>query len=191
MDDLSEILKQITDYIKNPDCPTQKIKSFDAILKTLAVILVVAFILNFSFVLIIGILEGVGLFSMDDHAITKMFDELSPIMIIIAAVVLAPVFEELIFRAPLTLFCRFKNDFEYFFYGFALVFGYMHIANYELNGTIWLLSPILVAPQILLGLLLGYIRVNIGLVYSILFHAVYNAIIVIPGVIFHSMGITP
>lgn len=186
MEDFTIIINKIITYIKKPNCIREENQTSNHIFKTLLTILGLAFALNFFFIIIIGGLESFGLFSMDDHAINKMFEELSPIMIIAAAVVIAPIFEELIFRAPITLFCQYKKHFAWIFYTFAFAFGYMHIANYELNTTIWLLSPILVAPQIILGLLLGYIRVNFGLIYAMLFHAVYNAILIVPSVLFYT-----
>lgn len=186
MEDIQITVNHIFNYIKNPTCTKREELSTKDIVKTLLTILGLSFAFSFFFIIIISGLESLGLFSMDDHAITKMFEELPPIAIIGAAVVIAPIFEELIFRAPITLFCYYKKSFRWIFYGFALAFGYMHIANYELNTTIWLLSPILVAPQIVLGLFLGYIRVTLGLIYSILFHAVYNAILIVPSVLFYA-----
>jgi len=186
MEDIPVIIKKVFNYIKNPHCNFEETNTTKDIVKTLLTILGLSFILNFFFIIIIGSLEQLGLFSMDNHAVSKMFEDYSPIMVIFMAVVLAPVFEELIFRAPITLFCKYKSAFRWIFYGFALAFGYIHIFNYELNTTILLLSPILVAPQIILGFFLGYIRVRFGLLYAILFHAVYNAILTVPSVLFYS-----
>lgn len=186
MEDIRTTLKNILDYIKNPNCDRDEDQTLVKKGTLLAIILGLAFALNFFFVLIIAGLEQLGLFNMEDHAINQMFEDLSPVMIIAAAVVLAPVFEELIFRAPITLFCKYKKAFRWIFYGFAILFGYVHITNFELTTNVLLISPILVAPQILLGLLLGMIRVKLGLIYSILFHAVYNAILVIPSVLLYT-----
>lgn len=186
MEDVPIIVKNVLNYIKNPHCIEDKNFSAKHILKSLLTILALAFICNFFFIAIIGGLEALELFSMDNHAITKMFEEMSSLMIIVAAVIIAPLFEELLFRGPLPLFCGFPKAFKWIFYGFALAFGYMHIFNYDTtNINIWLLSPILVAPQIVLGLFLGYIRMHFGLIYAMLFHAFYNAILVIPGVLFY------
>lgn len=53
----------------------------------------------------------------------------------------------------------------------------MHITNFEINTTIILLSPVLVLPQILLGGYFGYVRVRLGLQWSILLHSMYNGIL--------------
>ena len=59
----------------------------------------------------------------------------------------------------------------------TVAFGLMHITNFEPSLNIYLLAPILVAPQILIGINLGYLRVRFGLIWSILFHAFYNGIL--------------
>jgi membrane protease YdiL (CAAX protease family) len=139
---------------------------------------------NFIFVMAIGTIEQVGLIDIEDHAVNQMFEDYSPMIIVLFAVILAPFFEELIFRAPLTLFCKYKKAFRWIFYAFALIFGYVHITNYELTTNVLLFSPILVGPQIILGLFLGVIRVKLGLIYAMFFHAFYNGILVIPSVLF-------
>ncbi len=186
MTDITSILQNIYTYIKNPTCERHEDLTVKDKGTLLLIILGLAFVINFFFILLIGGLEQLGLFSMEDHAINKMFENLSPLIIIFTAVVVAPVIEELIFRAPITLFCGSGKTFRWIFYGFAILFGYVHITNYELTTNVLLISPVLVAPQIILGLLLGMIRVKLGLIYSIIFHAVYNAILVIPGVLLYT-----
>ena len=66
------------------------------------------------------------------------------------------------------------NKYNLYFYLSAISFGAAHIANYEFSHFIPLLPIFLVLPQIFAGLLLGYIRVFMGLRWSILFHALHN-----------------
>jgi len=190
MIDITTTLQNIYAYIKNPTCEQDEELTLKEKGVFLLIVLGLSFTINFLFVFLIGGLEQLGLFSMEEHAMSKMFEEFTPMLIVFAAVVMAPVLEELIFRAPITLFCKYKTNFRWIFYGFAIVFGYVHITNYELTTNVLLISPILVAPQIILGLFLGMVRVKFGLLYSILFHAVYNAILVIPGVLFYAPEIT-
>ena len=73
-----------------------------------------------------------------------------------------------------------SSKFKYFFYGTSLIFGLLHIFNF--TGNLYLMLAfliILTAPQIVGGLILGYIRMNYGLVYSILFHITGNGFIII------------
>lgn len=44
---------------------------------------------------------------------------------------------------------------------------------------------ILVAAQFFLGLVLSYIRLNHGIKWAIVFHEVYNAVLIIPVICFY------
>lgn len=65
------------------------------------------------------------------------------------------------------------------FYGATLLFALVHLINFELSARLLLFAPLLVLPQFLLGLVLGYVRVRQGLLWAIALHAVYNGIILI------------
>lgn len=67
------------------------------------------------------------------------------------------------------------SRFKYFFYGTTIVFGLLHATNYVGNPWIILVfAPILGAPQLIVGSMLGYIRMKHGLVYSMMFHMFFN-----------------
>lgn len=129
-----------------------------------------------------SILAILGVYNPDTHAIAKMFEEEETYSIILGAVVIAPIAEELIFRGPLTLFS--KKYFRIAFYSFAIIFGYVHLLNFEITTKILIFSPLLVLPQIVLGLVFGYIRVRFGLLYSMLLHGCYNGVLIIPAALF-------
>ena len=68
--------------------------------------------------------------------------------------------------------------FNILFYSSVLLFGIVHIFNYlPLTWQTWLLAPILVSPQLILGSMLGFIRVRYGILYAILFHMMVNALL--------------
>ncbi len=67
----------------------------------------------------------------------------------------------------------FVRAFVWLFYANALVFAAMHLANYP---EISLLALPLVLPQFWTGLMLGFIRLRIGLIAAILTHIVSNAV---------------
>ena len=69
-----------------------------------------------------------------------------------------------------------NKHFKYFYWSSSIIFGLLHAFNF--SGSIWHLigfSFILGSPQILAGFILGYIRMNNGLRYSILFHILINS----------------
>lgn len=64
------------------------------------------------------------------------------------------------------------------FYYTAILFGLMHLSNYK---DLTLTDPSFVfyiASQVFGGLGLGYLRIRYGLVYSMLFHALFNFVMV-------------
>lgn len=74
-----------------------------------------------------------------------------------------------------------ERRFPLLFYFSALLFGLIHLSNYDL-GTIGvvdaLAAPLLVSAQLLGGLLLGYCRVRLGIFAAMGQHAAYNGLLV-------------
>ena len=64
------------------------------------------------------------------------------------------------------------------FYGIALLFGAVHITNYD--AQVWPFLPVLVLPQIIIGLLLGFVRLRYGFIWGFLLHAFHNGCLLLP-----------
>jgi hypothetical protein len=150
-------------------------------------------------------LEQLGLWEENMHSLQKIFQEMEPVLIFFFAVIMAPLLEEVMFRLILRFRSNFlilwsihigvalhlgqkrsllktarkvwDKFYGWMYYLMTVAFGLMHIMNFEPSLNIYLLAPILVAPQILIGINLGYLRVRFGLIWSILFHAFYNGIL--------------
>ncbi len=150
-------------------------------------------------------LEILGLWEEDMHRLQKIFKEMKPGLIFFFAVIIAPLFEEMMFRLILkfrynflilwpiqllillqisnkinllkTILNYWNKFYGWIFYLISIAFGLIHILNFEPSLNIYLLAPVLVAPQILIGINLGYLRIRFGLIWSILFHAFYNGIL--------------
>jgi len=206
-------------YLKNPVyCESRKLST-------------IKFIALYFLYLIasIAIVVVISIVRMAFHLV-QYNPECSPLKIILFAVLLAPFYEEVIFRSLLrfkwssilifistaialsvffiynskfvlaillsvfvlvvlllvTIFTRNKvelfieSKFKYFFYSSSILFGLLHASNF--TGNIYYIlafSFILGGPQIVLGLINGYIRMNHGLKYSILFHMVVNMPIIV------------
>jgi len=69
-----------------------------------------------------------------------------------------------------------RSDFAAIFYITAWVFAFVHIFNFELDSANWYLTPLLVLPQFILALYLGYIRVRNTIFHSMYVHALNNCI---------------
>ena len=76
-------------------------------------------------------------------------------------------------RPPMPFFQR---HFRWFYLASTMAFASIHLANFT-EGNALVLLP-LTLPQFLLGLILGYARVQFGLWASILLHAVHNSLFV-------------
>ena len=61
------------------------------------------------------------------------------------------------------------------YFGSILAFGLVHINNFIFpHPWLWVISPLMVLPQIGLGFILSFIRVKYGIRYSIAFHFIVN-----------------
>ncbi len=75
------------------------------------------------------------------------------------------------------------KHFKVIFYLSAIFFGIGHITNYNLTEYTFIILAPMVTPQIFGGILLGFIRMKYGFLYSLLVHLVFNTIVIIPAVI--------
>jgi len=70
-----------------------------------------------------------------------------------------------------------KSNFKYIFHFLAITFGMLHLFNYE--TVYWwmvLMFPVLTAPYIATGYILGYIRMKYGFSNGWLIHSSINFI---------------
>lgn len=80
----------------------------------------------------------------------------------------------------------YHSKFHIIFYFYTLFFGFMHIANYPNLGFIHiLLSPLIILPQLILGAIIGYVRVkyNHGFIMAIIIHILCNTTQLLPNII--------
>ncbi len=78
-----------------------------------------------------------------------------------------------IIAQPMTLF--YNRRFGFIFYITVLIFAFVHIFNYT-DLSNWIVAPLLVLPQLLISLFLGYVRVRNNVYMSMYFHGLYNLI---------------
>ena len=169
-------LQEVFSYLKNPTIEKDENKEFSYRIKKFGNLLIISILTGILISPVFIIIEEMGFINMENHAIEEMVKNYTKWQIVLFTVILAPLFEELFFRAPITAF---KNPkfFKIGFYFFTFLFGFIHITNFEITKSVIILAPILVAPQILLGGYLGFIRVKFGLIWSIALHAAYNGLL--------------
>lgn len=169
-----------------PDPDTGFAYRLGVLARTLALSLLLSLILGMA----IGILQSSTNLDLGPHAMDYLLEELSPAMLLIAAVILAPIVEEALFRGPM-IFFRNSRYFPFIFYALTLLFGFYHLSNFEWSPAVLWWSPLLVAPQISVGLFLGYLRVRLGLLWAMGLHALYNLFLVTPVVLLDHFDMLP
>ncbi|SFT09344.1 CAAX protease self-immunity [Sphingobacterium wenxiniae] len=70
------------------------------------------------------------------------------------------------------------KKFDLIYYSSAILFGWLHILNFELSYLNLLLTPILTLPQLFSGLITGYLRLKFGFLYPLSFHILTNSILI-------------
>ena len=170
----------IIQFLKTPHCGREENDTVSQKLKIVLHTLIIALIIVTCISMLIAIIEHFKLVDMDKHANKELFDKFPPLVVGFLVVILAPLLEELIFRAPITLFCSYSKAFKYIFYAFALAFGYIHLFNFEDYTRYWWMAPLLVAPQLSLGMFASFIRIRFGLLWAMALHAGYNLIFSLP-----------
>ncbi len=175
---MKETFQELAIYLKRPTLEKDPNKELKYRFVKFVHLLLLSIVTGVVLVPLFYFLDTMKIVNMQEHAMEDLFENFSKPIIFVLVVVIAPIVEEVFFRAPLTAF---KNTtrFSYVFYAFAIVFGSVHITNFEISTSVLLLAPLLVAPQIILGCYLGFIRVRFGLLWSILLHACYNAFFIL------------
>lgn len=69
-----------------------------------------------------------------------------------------------------------KKYFPHIFYAIAVYFAYIHFFNFEAEGNQWLFTPIMVFPQFLIALFVGYTRLKYGFLSAVVIHMINNLI---------------
>lgn len=197
---LSSVWQDLVAFVKNPRLDPLPGHFFEQPQKVFPYLLALDFLLMIP---LMGIMSATGV-EETDHELTKLLD--NPMQLVLMAVVLAPILEELLFRFPIgnwwkvpirllgiaktdwSIIIWWKDNFKTIFWVFTIVFAGVHFSNFASTVPIYF-APILVLPQFVLGIMLGYIRVGWGTRYSMLFHAVHNGIPI--SLMLLSGGMTP
>jgi len=178
-------IRSLLDFLRKPRYEIDP----DPSLSTLGILLLWTLAISLFLAMLLGIISHVGPWNLEEHALDELFETYSTVTIFFLGCVLAPVFEEFIFRGPMWFF-RNSTYFPWIFYGLTLAFALVHLSNYPNILEIWPLAPLLISPQLNIGIFLGFIRIRYGLLWSVLFHAVYNSVVLGPILLLHELGIS-
>jgi len=174
---MTKTLNELIQFLLNPVLEIDDNKSFLYRFKILIYLSFISFIFSFFISTVTNFLTSLGVLKEISHITDSLFDDSNGLKILFFAAILAPIFEELIFRGPLIYFKQ-PKIFKIAFYTIGVIFAYVHIFNFEITTNVLLFSPLLVAPQFFIGLIFGFIRIRFGLIWSIFLHSIYNGILV-------------
>lgn len=119
-----------------------------------------------------------------DHEVEKLLD--NPLLLATMAVFFAPLLEEAIFRLPIGAWLG--KYFKLVYWSLTIGFALLHLTNFSVSFPLYL-APLLILPQFLLGIIIGFVRLGWGFWYGVLFHALHNGILV--GLTFIGMALEP
>lgn len=173
------MLKIVYAFLKNPTNTPDENTDFGYRFVTFIKLLFWGLLIGIGIVVFNSIWETTGILGPNEHALSSAMDDYTTPMLFLLIVIVAPLFEELLFRGPLAFFKETKR-FKIALYVSILLFGAVHISNFEITPMALALSPFLVAPQLVLGAFAGFIRVKFGLIWSIALHASHNFILFLP-----------
>lgn len=185
-------------FLKNPQDSQDPNQSLKQKAKSLLMVLGIAILLSVLTAALLDILNELGWVNIDSHKMKDFMKTNSFLKIFLLGVVLIPLLEEIIFR----LFLRFKSNyllqfiiylyprskdsihefwqkyFRFIFYFSAIFFAVVHLSNFYEQASHIFLLPIIVLPQFIGGLMIGYLRVRYNFFLGFLMHAIFNAIFI-------------
>lgn len=203
---------ELTAFVKGPTDSFDENQESTHVAGQLFRLLLLELPIMFGLGLLIGGLDELGLIDMDSHKVEEMMKNFSVPMLLILTVILVPFLEELIFRSlitfrrcyPLHLLisfavlisrkskeqvweeweARWNRNFKLVIYTSAILFGLVHLSNFEVTTEILLAAPILIAPQIVLGFFLAFLRIRYGFIWCFFLHGLHNFLFVGVGLMF-------
>ncbi len=203
---LTEVFKDLISFLRNPKEVSDAGKSGLFKIKVVAILYLIELPVILVFFALVSILVHFNLLDVGVNKVSELLDELSYLQMILLIVLAAPFLEEIIFRLPLkykrnyllrlvvffvSMTGLFKKErlneyvlkswnvsFKYFFYLLALVFGFIHLTNFENSKELILFMPLLTLTQTTAGLIMGFIRVKYGFIWGYFYHAFNNFVFV-------------
>lgn len=201
---IKENYSDLMSFLRNPKDEVGPMLTLKQKIKTIFIFILIETPIMILLILLINGLEALELVNIEKHAIDELIQTVPTPTLLILIIVIGPLSEEVIFRLYLRykdnlaipimtklasilgqtneqqtknyLFTVWTKRYPFVFYFSAVIFGLVHIFNFDFSFTILLLSPLLVAPQIVLGIIIGYLRVRNGLFTGFLMHSCHNAL---------------
>ena len=195
-------VKNFIDYLKNPIDEKEDESTFGNKVKTLINLFLFSLLAIYLYGILLAVLESIHWIDAGVNVNSSIVYRYTYLKLILLGVIIAPITEELIFRLPLRykynylfrwtailivsikhvdkdiceekIIACWNKYFRYFFYFIILIFGCVHFFNFSNYRNVWSWIIVLVFPQIIIGSILGYIRVRFSILWSMGYHAFHN-----------------
>ena len=173
------MLRQVLEFTRNPIYEEDENQDFGYRVSIVLKLIAWAIVISFAFLFISNTLESTFNLDFGKHAGEELMENYSIGTLVFLVVLVAPQVEELIFRGPLYWF-RSKKPLKIALYISITLFGAIHLFNFEDFRTYWWMTPLLIAPQLSLGMFAGFVRIRFGLLWAMGLHAGYNLLVSTP-----------
>ncbi len=196
---IKDTLKDLLKFLKAPTEKQDLVQSKPHKAKRLFFLLLIDIPLMSLLTILVGAFSKWGWVNVENHKMAMLLELLPIWMVLALSIIIIPFIEEIIFR----LFLKFKRNYllqviifilngkgnnikngiinfwnkkySWIFYSPAILFAFIHITNYDLTSASIYLLPILVLPQFILALFIGYLRVRYNFMLGYLMHVLHNA----------------
>jgi hypothetical protein len=195
-------IKNFLNYLKHPTDEKNTDATFGFKLKTLVILFLFSLPIIYTWGYLFSTLQKIHWLNAGVNVNASLIYKYSFLKLMLICVISAPALEELLFRLPLrykynyllqllayliglTGFVQKENwnetvqkywqkHFVKFFYLLTIAFGFVHMYNFVDHKQLWTWIIVLVFPQLFIGTILGYIRVQFSLPWSMAYHAFHN-----------------
>ena len=196
------ILNEFALFIKSPSEKEIDNNAKWLLIKTFFILFALDILIMSLLTTLIESFNVFGWVKIENHQLSILLDILPIWIVLILTVIILPLIEELVFRLPLraksNYFLRlimiimkkfnignpnilleiWNKKYPFFFYSLTFIFSLIHIFNYDLATTMILMIPILILPQFVLSLFIGYLRVRFNFISGFLLHAIHNLLFI-------------
>jgi len=171
------MIKEVFQFIKNPQADWDEELTTGHKFKIFIKLLLSTMLISVAITPVTSLLEHFEILETNTHAVSELLENFNPAIVLFIAAILMPFLEEAFFRAPL-LGLKKAKSFRIWVYVFVAAFAFIHITNFEMSPKILLFSPLLVLPQLNLGIFASYICLRFGYLWAVLLHGAYNFIFI-------------
>lgn len=133
------------------------------------------------FIVLITSINGVILFETFHFPLSLSI----PLLVVVTAILIFYIFNRNMAEKRETIL---SSNYPLYFYAVTTLFALAHLSNFNYSVSLLLFAPIVVLPQFVGGFLFGFIRIKQGFIWGFFLHALHNAILILPVLLFPAIN---